>query len=74
MAPNAYGETMDLTWVAGGRLDKHNLMDGVIFSPRANLRFNPTEKINLRASYSYGFRAPQATSTVLPPHAVFTLA
>jgi len=44
----------------GGRLDKHNLIDGVIFSPRANLRFNPTEKINLRASYSYGFRAPQA--------------
>ena len=124
MDPNAYGETMDLTWVAGGqyvykfenclfmpadltagleynqdhlrdnmwgydrvtdqmvrigsaylqnewknarwsfllggRLDKHNLMDGVIFSPRANVRFNPTEKINLRASYSYGFRAPQA--------------
>lgn len=124
MDPNAYGETMDLTWVAGGqyvykfenclfmpadltagleynqdhlqdnmwgydrltdqvvrigsaylqnewkntrwsfllggRLDKHNLMDGVIFSPRANLRFNPTEKINLRVSYSYGFRAPQA--------------
>ena len=44
----------------GGRLDKHNLLDGVIFSPRANLRFNPTENINLRASYSYGFRAPQA--------------
>lgn len=46
--------------LVGGRLDKHNLIDGVIFSPRANLRFNPTEKINLRASYSYGFRAPQA--------------
>lgn len=44
----------------GGRLDKHNLMDGLIFSPRANLRYNPTENINLRASYSYGFRAPQA--------------
>lgn len=44
----------------GGRLDKHNLIDGLIFSPRANLRFNPTENINLRASYSYGFRAPQA--------------
>jgi len=44
----------------GGRLDKHNLIDGIIFSPRANLRYNPTEKINLRASYSYGFRAPQA--------------
>ena len=44
----------------GGRLDKHKLIDGLIFSPRANLRYNPTENINLRASYSYGFRAPQA--------------
>lgn len=44
----------------GGRLDKHNLIKGVIFSPRANLRYNPTKNINLRASYSYGFRAPQA--------------
>ena len=46
--------------LVGGRMDKHNLIDGIIFSPRANLRFNPTENINLRASYSYGFRAPQA--------------
>lgn len=44
----------------GGRLDKHNLIRNVIFSPRANLRYNPVENINLRASYSYGFRAPQA--------------
>jgi len=44
----------------GGRLDKHNLIDGVIFSPRANLRYNPSQNVNLRASYSYGFRAPQA--------------
>ncbi len=44
----------------GGRLDKHNLIKGVIFSPRANLRYNPTENMNFRASYSYGFRAPQA--------------
>ena len=28
--------------------------------PRANLRFNPTDNINLRLSYSSGFRAPQA--------------
>lgn len=46
--------------LVGGRMDKHNLIDGIIFSPRANLRFNPTENINFRASYSYGFRAPQA--------------
>ena len=44
----------------GGRLDKHNLIDGLIFSPRANFRFNPSENVNFRASYSYGFRAPQA--------------
>ena len=44
----------------GGRLDKHNLIDNIIFSPRANLRFNPTEDINFRLSYSSGFRAPQA--------------
>ena len=28
----------------GGRLDKHNMVDNVIFSPRANLRFNPDRK------------------------------
>ena len=124
MDPNAYGETTDLTWVAGaqyiykfakclflpadltvgleynedylkdnmwgynrttdqtvriasayaqnewknerwgiligGRLDKHNLIKSLIFSPRVNVRYNPTKNINLRASYSYGFRAPQA--------------
>ena len=58
----AQNEWKNKKWgiLIGGRLDKHNLIDGIIFSPRANLRFNPTENINLRASYSYGFRAPQA--------------
>lgn len=58
----AQNEWKNSTWgfLVGGRLDKHNLIKGVIFSPRANLRYNPTENINLRASYSYGFRAPQA--------------
>lgn len=46
-------------FLLGGRLDKHNLINHVIFSPRINLRFNPTQEINLRASYSGGFRAPQ---------------
>lgn len=48
------------SFLLGGRLDKHNLIDDVIFSPRANIRFNPTEDINFRLSYSSGFRAPQA--------------
>lgn len=41
-------------------MDKHSLLDKPVFSPRANVRFNPTDNINLRASYSFGFRAPQA--------------
>lgn len=58
----AQNEWKNAQWgiLIGGRLDKHNLIKGLIFSPRANLRYNPTENINLRASYSYGFRAPQA--------------
>ena len=44
----------------GGRLDKHNLIKNVIFSPRVTFRYNPIENINIRASYSFGFRAPQA--------------
>lgn len=44
----------------GGRLDKHNLVDHVIFSPRVNVRFNPSEAVNLRVSYAGGYRAPQA--------------
>lgn len=48
------------SFLLGGRLDKHNLIDGIIFSPRVNLRYNPLRNVNLRASYSYGFRAPQA--------------
>lgn len=48
------------SFLLGGRLDKHNLMSHIIFSPRVNVRYNPTENINLRASYAGGFRAPQA--------------
>lgn len=43
----------------GGRVDKHNMLDHVIFSPRVNLRYNPTADLNFRVSYSEGFRAPQ---------------
>ncbi len=44
----------------GGRLDKHNLIKNLIFSPRANVRYNPAEFVNLRLGYSGGFRGPQA--------------
>ena len=55
-------EWKNKTWsiLVGGRIDKHNLIHGMIFCPRVNLRYNPSEDINLRISYSDGFRAPQA--------------
>ena len=53
-------KTTELSLLIGARLDKHNLMDNAVFSPRANIRYSPNEKIGLRASYSAGYRAPQA--------------
>lgn len=44
----------------GGRLDKHNLLKNVVFSPRVTLKYNFTKDLNWRGSYAAGFRAPQA--------------
>lgn len=54
-------EWKDERWsfLIGGRLDKHKLLKNSIFSPRANIRYNPTHDINIRLSYGQGFRAPQ---------------
>ena len=49
-----------LTMLVGARLDKHNLIDKLIFSPRVNLLYKPTEDFQARLTYSTGFRAPQA--------------
>ena len=42
-------------FLIGSRLDKHSMVSNPIFSPRANIRYNPTENINIRATYSSGF-------------------
>ncbi|MDD7438099.1 MAG: TonB-dependent receptor, partial [Bacteroidales bacterium] len=53
------------TILLGTRIDEHSAIKNSkgairpIFSPRATLRYNPSEKINIRASYAKGFRAPQ---------------
>ena len=46
--------------LVGARIDKHNLIKNAIVSPRANILFDLTEKLQWRTSYSTGFRAPQA--------------
>ena len=48
-----------LGMLLGYRLDKHSVLDDPIFSPRVTLRYNPIKDINIRATYSSGFRAPQ---------------
>ncbi len=53
-------KTQRWSLLVGGRLDKHNLVDHAIFSPRANVRFNPSKAVSLRLSYAGGYRAPQA--------------
>ncbi len=49
-----------LSILVGARFDKHNLINDPIISPRCNLRYAPLNWLNMRASYSSGFRAPQA--------------
>ncbi len=46
--------------LVGGRVDHNSLMRKAIFSPRANVRFDPARNVNLRLSYAEGFRAAQA--------------
>lgn len=47
-------------FLVGARLDKHSMIHNPIVSPRVNVRYNPSERINFRLSYSTGFRSPQA--------------
>lgn len=47
-------------FLVGARLDKHSLIHNPIVSPRVNIRYNPSDEFNFRASYSTGFRSPQA--------------
>jgi outer membrane receptor for ferrienterochelin and colicins len=54
-----------LTLLSGVRMDKHNLVDKAIFSPRASLLYKLKENTQFRFSYGTGFRAPQAFDTDL---------
>lgn len=49
-----------LSLLLGARLEKHNLLRNVVFSPRANIRYTPVPDVIMRLSYSSGYRAPQA--------------
>lgn len=49
-----------LRFVAAGRIDHQNTLDGVVFSPRAGLVFNPEDKNhNLRFTFNQAFEMPE---------------
>ncbi len=52
--------TDDFTFLFGSRFDKHNFIDDMVISPRANIMYKLKEDWNLRATFSTGFRSPQA--------------
>lgn len=49
-----------INFLLGARLDKHNLINDIVFSPRANILYHLTDDIQTRLSYSTGFLAPQS--------------
>lgn len=62
---NDWDLSENLNFLSGFRLDKHNLVDYSIFSPRASLLYKLKETTQFRLGWGTGFRAPQAFDTDL---------
>lgn len=54
-----------LNILSGVRMDKHNLIENLVFNPRLALLYKPSSSTQFRLSYGTGFRAPQAFDTDL---------
>jgi outer membrane receptor for ferrienterochelin and colicins len=57
--------TSKVNLLSGFRLDNNNLVDDLIFSPRVSLLYKHDANLQLRSTWSTGFRAPQAFDTDL---------
>jgi outer membrane receptor for ferrienterochelin and colicins len=51
--------TDDFSFLFGSRFDKHSFIDDMVISPRANIMYKLMQDMNLRATFSTGFRSPQ---------------
>jgi len=60
---NDWDITPQLNFLSGFRLDKHNLVDHAIFSPRLSLLYKLKGTTQFRVGWGTGFRAPQAFDT-----------
>ncbi|AUC85477.1 TonB-dependent receptor [Polaribacter sp. ALD11] len=54
-----------VNFLTGFRIDKHNLVEHAIFSPRVSLLYKLKETTQFRLGWGTGFRAPQAFDTDL---------
>lgn len=52
--------TNKLNLLSGIRMDKHNFVENPIFSPRLSFLYKIKSQMQFRATWSTGFRAPQA--------------
>ena len=52
--------TPALSLLSGIRMERHNLVDKLIFSPRISVMYKPQYALQIRTTWSSGFRAPQA--------------
>lgn len=57
--------TSQITLLSGVRMDNHNLVERLIFSPRASLLYKHKKNTQFRLSFGTGYRAPQAFDTDL---------
>jgi outer membrane receptor for ferrienterochelin and colicins len=57
--------TPTLNLLSGIRVDYHNLVDNIIFSPRVSVLYKLKSNFQFRTTWSTGFRAPQAFDTDL---------
>ena len=59
-----------LKFIAAARLDNHNHLSDLVFSPRAALAFQPNDEHNLRVTYNRAFSTPGTSSLFLDRLAV----
>lgn len=57
--------TPKINFLSGLRIDKHNLLDNAIASPRLSLLYKMNKESQFRLGWGTGFRAPQAFDTDL---------
>ena len=55
--------TPRFTLLSGLRIDKHNLVENIIYSPRFSALYRFKNSLQVRATFGTGFRAPQAFDT-----------